>query len=86
MILILSTARIVVSYLISNSNEFMMTSSNENIFGVTNPLRGEFTSHKGQWRRALVFSLICVWTNVWVNNQDAGDLRRHRAHYDVTEM
>ena len=25
--------------------------------------------HKGQWRRALVFSLICVWTNDWVNNR-----------------
>ena len=42
--------------------------------------------HKGQGRRALMFSLICVWTNSWVNNRDAGDLRRHRAHYDVTVM
>ena len=41
---------------------------------------------KGQWRGALVFSLICAWTNGWVNNRDAGDLRRHRAHYDVTVM
>ena len=32
------------------------------------------------------FSLICVWTNGWVNNRDAGDLKRHRAHYDVTVM
>ena len=24
-----------------------------------------------------------LWTNGWVNNQDAGGLRRHRAHYDV---
>ena len=31
--------------------------------------------HKGQWRGALIFYLICVWTNVWVNNGDAGDLR-----------
>ena len=23
--------------------------------------------HKGQWRGALVFSLICVWINGWVN-------------------
>ena len=38
--------------------------------------------HKGQWRRAL----ICVWINGWVNNREAGDLRRHRAHYDVTVM
>ena len=39
--------------------------------------------HKGQWRGALMFSLICAWRNGWVNNRDAGDLRRHRAHYDV---
>ena len=42
--------------------------------------------HKGQWRRALMFSLICAWINGWVNNSEAGDLRRHRAHYDVTLM
>ena len=42
--------------------------------------------HKGQWRGALVFSLICAWTNGWANNRDAGDLRRHHAHYDVTVM
>ena len=39
--------------------------------------------HKGQWRGALMFSLICVWINDWVNNCEAGDLRRYRAHYDV---
>ena len=33
--------------------------------------------HKGQWREALMFSLICAWTNGWVNNRDADDLRRH---------
>ena len=32
--------------------------------------------HKGQWRGALMFSLICVWINGWVNNRVAGDLRR----------
>ena len=42
--------------------------------------------HKGQWRGALIFSLICVWINGWVNNGEAGDLRRHRAHYDVSVM
>ena len=42
--------------------------------------------HKGQWRGALVNSLICAWTNDWVNNRDAGDLRRNRAHYDITVM
>ena len=44
------------------------------------------SSHKGQWRGALMFSLICVWINGWVNNRGAGDLRRYRAHYDVTVM
>ena len=40
--------------------------------------------HKGQWRGALMFSLICI--NGWVNNGEAGDLRRHRSHYDVIVM
>ena len=42
--------------------------------------------HKGQWRRALMFSLICTWINGWVNNGESGDLRRHRAHHDVIVM
>ena len=42
--------------------------------------------HKGQWRGALMFSLICAWIYGWVNNRAAGDLRRHRTHYDVTVM
>ena len=41
---------------------------------------------KGQWRGSLMFSLICVWLNGWVNNREAGDLRRYRAHCDVTVM
>ena len=42
--------------------------------------------HKGQWREALMFSLIYTRINGWVNNSEAGDLRRHRAHYAVTVM
>ena len=42
--------------------------------------------HKGQWYGALMFSLICVWINGWVNNGEAGDLKRYRAHYNVTVM
>ena len=42
--------------------------------------------NKGQWRRALMFSLIGAWINAWVNNRKADDLRRHRAHYDVIVM
>ena len=37
--------------------------------------------HKDQLHGALLFSLICAWINTWVNNGEAGDLRRHRAHY-----
>ena len=44
------------------------------------------STHKGQWRRALMFSLICVWINGWANNREAGDLRRYRAHYYVIVM
>ena len=40
--------------------------------------------HKGQWRGALMFPLICARINGWVNNREAGNLRSHRAHYDVT--
>ena len=72
-------------------NYIMMTSSNGNIFRVTGPLCVEFTGpvnspHKGQWRGALMFSLICAWINDWVNNHEAGDLRRHRGHYDINVM
>ena len=42
--------------------------------------------HKGQWREALMFPLICARTNRWINNHEAGDLRRHEAHYDVSVM
>ena len=70
----------------------MMTSSNGNIFCVTGPLCGEFTGHRwfplikaseaGLW----CFSLICAWTKAWVNNREACNLRRHRAHYVVSVM
>ena len=39
--------------------------------------------HKGQWREALVFSLICAWTNGRASTRYSGDSRRHLAHYDV---
>ena len=68
----------------------MMTSSNGNIF----PRYWTFargihwwpvnSPHKGQWRGALM--LICAWINGWANNRAAVDLRRHRAHCDVTLM
>ena len=42
--------------------------------------------HKGQWRGALMFSFMYAWINDWVNNREAGDLRRQRGHYDVIVM
>ena len=39
--------------------------------------------HKGQWRGALMFTLICARINGWVNNREAGEWRRHRCHYYV---
>ena len=41
--------------------------------------------HKGQWRGALMFSLIMLICG-WVNNREAGDLIRNHAHYDVNVM
>ena len=38
--------------------------------------------HQGQWRGALMFSLICAW----IYNREAGDLRRRRVHCDATVM
>ena len=70
----------------------MMTSSNGTIFRVTGPLWGESTGHrwipltKARDAELRVFSFTCVWTNGWVNNRDACDLRRNRPHNDVTVM
>ena len=47
------------------------------------PVSGESPS---QTPVTVVFSLICAWTNGWVNNRNAGDLRRHCSHYDITVM
>ena len=47
-------------------------------------IHGSRSPQKCQWRGALMYSLICVRINGWVNNREAGDLRRYRAHYDVT--
>ena len=34
----------------------------------------------------MIFLWSAYWMNGWVNNREAGDLRRHRAHYDVIVM
>ena len=58
----------------------IMTSSNLNIFRVTPICAGNSpvvrglprspvnTAHEGQWRGALMFSLICAWRDGWVNS------------------
>ena len=37
------------------------------------PVTGEFT-HKGQWRGALMSSLIYAWIHGWGNNGDASNV------------
>ena len=70
----------------------MMTSSNGTIFLVTGPLHGKFTDDRWIHRtKASDAELWCFlwsapWINGWVNNREAGDLRRHRAHYDIIVM
>ena len=51
---------------------YMMTSSNGNIFRVTGPLCGEFTGDRG----------IPLTKVSDVEHGKAGNMRRHRAHYD----
>ena len=42
--------------------------------------------HKGQWRGYLMLSLTCAWINGWVNNREAGDLRRtHVSYLNITD-
>ena len=68
--------------------KFMMTSSNVTFSALlalcagNSPVTGEFPSQRPV-TRSFMFSLICAWINGWVNNREAADLRRHRAHYDV---
>ena len=49
------------------------------------PVTGEFPSQRPV-TPSFYFSLICAWTNSWVNSQDAGDLRRYCPHSDVSVM
>ena len=97
MIIIFFSSSIKSTSLYSWNSQNMMTSSNGNISALlaicprNSPARGIHRSpvnppHKGQWRRALMFSLICVWITGWVNNREAGDQRRYRVHYDVIVM
>ena len=62
------------------------TSSNGNIFRVTGPLCGESTGHRFLAQRP-VTRILDVSLDLRLNKHLSiwgGDLRRYRAHYDVT--
>ena len=68
----------------------MITSSNGNIFRVTSHLCVVFTGHRwiphtkaSDTKLWYIYFLGSAWTNTWANNGEAGELGRHRAHYDV---
>ena len=46
---------------------------------------GEFPAQRPVTRSFDAFFDL-VWINGWVNNREAGDLRRYRAHYDIIVM
>ena len=69
-----------------------MTSSNGKIFTVllaicagNSPVTGEFPTQRPVMRSFDVFFDMCL-INVWINNREAGDVRRYLAHYDATVM
>ena len=49
------------------------------------PVPGEFPAQRPVTRSFDVFFDLCL-NNGWVNNREAGDLRRHLAYYDVIVM
>ena len=55
------------------------------IFRVTGPLCGEFIGPRTEASYAELWCFLCsaTWINDWVKNREAGELRRHRSHYDV---
>ena len=69
-----------ISHASREGPEFIGTRGNPNMYLYRLPVN---SPQKGQWHGALMFSLIS-WTIGWVNNRDAGDVKDHRAHYDVT--
>ena len=64
----------------------MMMSSNGNIFRVTGHLCGDFTGSRWIPHTKASDAELWCFLNDWVNNREAGDLRRYRAHYDVIVM
>ena len=49
------------------------------------PVPDDFPSQRPV-TRSFDVTLICVWINGWVNNREAGELRRYPAHSDVPVM
>ena len=72
-----------IVYFISLS---LMTSSNGSIFLVTGPLWGESTGQRPVMWSFDVSNDLRLNKRLKKNNRDAGDLRRHRAHYDINVM
>ena len=66
----------------------MMTSSNGHIFRVTGHLCGEFTGSGEVPAQRPVMQSFDVFFDLRPNKRlsEAGDLRRHRAHYHVMVM
>ena len=56
------------------------------IWAENSPITGEFSSQGPVARSFDVFFDLRLNKNVLVSNRDAGDLKRHRAYYDVTVM
>ena len=79
-----------VNTIISYKMNMMTAKNGNNISRITGPLCGEFTG--GRWlpltkaSDANIWYFLCSAPQQTVNNRDAGDLRRHRAHYDVIVM
>ena len=72
------------------ANQTIMTPSNGNLSALlalwagNSPATGEGETKASADAELWCFLWSASWINVWVNNCEAGDLRRHRAHYDVT--
>ena len=90
LVLITSTDQIefthILQFLVPGTGPWsMMTSWNGNIFRVIDPLCGEFTDHRWIPFAKAIDAGLCFF--LWLrSHREAGDLRRHRAHYDVIVM
>ena len=73
-------------WVLGGNDRVMMTLSNGNFSALLALCEGSPVDslYKGQWRGALIFSLICARTSCWSNNRNASDLRRRHTHNGVT--